>query len=222
MALSKEYIAFFKQLGANNTTEWFNKNKKKYEESVKKPFADLIQEVIVLMNKLDPEIKVQPKDCVFRINRDIRFSNDKSPYKNYMAACVSRTGRKDLTAPGIYFHLEANSLSIAGGSYDPPKEDLEKIRKAIAKDPKRVNKILQSKKFTDLYGELGGEKYKVLPAEYKALAETTPSLYNKSFHYEKTYKGESFVTRPDLANFIVDHYKAAEGWNTFLAEALRK
>lgn len=67
-----------------------------------------------------------------------------------------------------------------------------------------------------------GEKYKVLPTEYKAAAEISPALYNKSFHFEKNYKGESFVTKKDLATFIVDHYRAASEWNKFLEEALTK
>jgi uncharacterized protein (TIGR02453 family) len=222
MALSKEYVAFFKQLASNNNTEWFNANKKKYEEHVKKPFTELVQEVIERMKKLDPKIKLEPKDCIFRINRDIRFSADKSPYKNYMAAAVSRGGRKDHTIPGIYFHIEANMVSIAGGSWEPQKEDLLKIRKAIAKDPKQVNKILAAKKFADMYKGLGGEKYKIIPPEFKEAGAIAPVMYNKSFHYEKQYKGETNVTRKDLAQFIVSHYQAAEGWNDFLREALGK
>lgn len=139
MTLGKEYVLFFKELSANNTTEWFNNNKKRYEQHVKTPFNQLVQEVIDLMKKLDPELKAAPKNSVFRINRDIRFSNDKNPYKNHMAALVSRGGRKDTTYPGIYFHLESIVLSIAGGSYAPPKEQLEKTRKAIVNDLKRVN-----------------------------------------------------------------------------------
>ena len=222
MSLSKDYASFFKQLTANNSTEWFNANKKKYDQHVKEPFNQLVQEVIDLMKKSDPRINTQPKDSVFRINRDIRFSNDKNPYKTYMAAVVSRGGRKDPSIPGIYFQVGSNEVSIVGGSFEPQKEDLEKIRKAMVKDPKRVNKILQSKKFTDLYSGLGGDKYKVLPAEYKAAAESVPALYQKSFHYEKNYKGDSFVTKTDLAKFIVDHYKAANEWNLFLEEALKK
>jgi len=222
MALSKEYISFFKELSANNTSEWFNANKKRYEQHVKAPFHQLVQEVIVLMKKMDPQITLEPKDSVFRINRDIRFSNDKSPYKTYMAAVVSRGGRKDTATPGIYFQADGGSISIFGGSYEPDKENLARIRKAIAKDPKRVNKILQGKKFTDLFGKLGGDRYKILPPEFKAVAETTPAMYNKSFHYEKEYKGASYVTRTDLAKFIVDHYKTAQEWNTFLMEALGK
>lgn len=222
MPLSKEYVSFFKDLESNNTSTWFNANKKRYEQHVKEPFKELVEEVIVLMKKKDPYVNVQPKDCVMRINRDVRFSNDKNPYKNYMAAIVSREGKKDKTTPGIYFHCEATKLSIAGGSYEPPKEDLERIRKAIVKDPKRINKILQNKNFTSIYPGIGGQKYKVLPAEYKDAAEQSPALYNKSFHYEKDYKGESFVTRKDLAKFIVDHYNAASELNKFLEDALRK
>lgn len=220
--LTKEYVSFFKDLAANNTTEWFNANKKRYETHVKTPFNELTQEVIDLMKKIDPAIKVQPKDCIFRINRDIRFSNDKNPYKNYMSAVVSRGGRKEMNHPGIYFQADATSVTIVGGSYNPEKDQLEKIRKAIVKDPARVNKILAGKKFTELFPQIGEDKYKVLPAEYKAAAEKAPVLYNKSFHYEKEYKGQTFVTRKDLAQFIVDHYKAASEWNKFLEEALGK
>jgi uncharacterized protein (TIGR02453 family) len=222
MALSKEYVAFFKELSAKNTTQWFNANKKRYEQHVKAPFAELVQEVIDLMKKSEPRLHAEPKDCVFRINRDIRFSNDKSPYKTYMEAIVSRGGRKDHTIPGIYFNVKANSISIAGGSYSPEKADLLKIRKAIARDPKRVNKILQNKKFTETCGGLAGEDYKILPPEFKATAELAPAILKKSFHFEKEYTGESVVTRKDLAKFIVDHYKAAHEWNAFLSEALGK
>ena len=124
--------------------------------------------------------------------------------------------------PGIYFQADATSVTIVGGSYNPEKDQLEKIRKAIVKDPARVNKILAGKKFTELFPQIGEDKYKVLPAEYKAAAEKAPVLYNKSFHYEKEYKGQTFVTRKDLAQFIVDHYKAASEWNKFLEEALGK
>jgi uncharacterized protein (TIGR02453 family) len=222
MPLSKEYVRFFKELAANNNTEWFNTNKKRFEEHVRKPFLELIGEVIDHMKKTDPGLKMEPKDCVFRINRDIRFSNDKSPYKTYMAAIVSRGGRKDHTFPGIYFHVEATTVSIAGGSYLPEKENLQKIRKAIAQNPKAVNKILSAKKYSDLYDLTKGDHYKILPAEFKEAAEQAPVLYNKSFHYEKEYNGESYVTRKDLAKFIVDHYVAADSWNKFLADALSK
>ena len=220
MPLSKDYVLFFKELSANNSTEWFQANKKRFEEHVKQPFTELVADIIDRMKLIDHKINIDPRDCLFRINRDIRFSNDKSPYKNYMAAIVSRTGRKEMDVPGIYFHVEADSLLIAGGSYQPPKAQLDKIRRAIAQDPHRVNKILNGKKFTELYGGLGGGQYKVLPAEFRDAAKETPALFQKSFHYEKTYRGMFYITRKDLASFITSHYSAAGEWNKFLEEAL--
>jgi uncharacterized protein (TIGR02453 family) len=222
MALDKSYVSFFNALAANNTTAWFNANKKQYEQSVKAPFLELIGEVIALMKKQDPRITMEPKDAVFRINRDTRFSNDKNPYKVFMEAIVSRAGRKDHSVPGIYFRVDANSVTVAGGAYSPEKEDLLKIRKAIVKDPKGATKVFEQKKFVDITGGLAGDKYKIIPPEFKATAEVAPAIYNKSFHFEKTYKGVSNVTRSDLAKFIVDHYKAAEGLNGFITNALGK
>lgn len=220
MALTKEYITFFKELSSNNNTAWFAQNKKRYEQHVKTPFAALVGEVIAEMKKADPGLQAEPKDCIFRINKDIRFSADKEPYKNYMAAIVSRGGRKDHSTPGIYFHIEANRVSIAGGCYSPEKEVLAKIREAIAADPKRINKILSGKKFVEVCGGLKGDKYKVLPAAYKEAAEKSPAMYNKSFHFEVEHKGDKNILRKDLASFIVDHYKAASELNAFLNEAM--
>ena len=222
MALGKEFVSFFKDLAANNSTTWFNANKKRYEQHVKAPFHELVGEVITLMKKLDPAITMEPKDAIFRINRDTRFSSDKNPYKNFMEAIVSRAGRKDHAVPGIYFRVDANNVTIAGGTYGPEKEDLLKIRKAIARDPKGAMKVFDNKKFVETTGGLAGDKYKILPPEFKAIAEQTPAMFNKSFHFEKTHKGESNVTRKDLAKFIVEHYKAADGLNNFLSKALGK
>jgi uncharacterized protein (TIGR02453 family) len=222
MPLTKEYTGFFKDLAANNSTAWFNTNKKRYEQHVKIPFQELVAEVIALMKKQDPAITMEPKDAVFRINRDTRFSNDKKPYKNYMEAIVSRAGRKDHSVPGIYFRVDANSVTVAGGTYGPEKDDLLKIRKAIAKDPKAAMKVFDQKKFVEFTGGLAGDKYKILPPEFKAAAEQAPAMYNKSFHFEITHKGETHVTRKDLASFIVKHYVAADGLNNFLRKALGK
>lgn len=218
MALSKAYCDFFKELAANNEKDWFHANKKRYEKDVKAPFTQLVKDVIEKMKKIDPEIDIEPKEAIFRINRDIRFSKDKSPYKTYMAAVVSRGGRKDTTVPGVYFHVEADEMWIGGGCYSPEKDLLHKIRSAVAADPKRVKKITEAKKFQETYGGIQGEKNKILPKEFKDAAEDMPLLYNKSFHYMANYKGQKNITRDDLAGFIVDHYKAAEGWNTFLME----
>ncbi|MDX1478344.1 MAG: DUF2461 domain-containing protein [Saprospiraceae bacterium] len=220
MALSKQFVSFFKDLSANNNREWFHENKKRYEQHVKAPFEALTGEVIERMKKLDPEITVTPNECVFRIYRDVRFSKDKSPYKTHMAAAVGRGGRKDHSYPGVYFQADGEGVSIAGGCWQPDKDRLYRIRAKIAEDPKRFQRILNGKKFKETFKGLEGERNKVIPKEFREVGEQVPEIYNKSFHYWTSYKGQKHVTRDDLAKFIVDHYKTAKAFNEFLIETL--
>ncbi len=221
MALSKKYTAFFKELIPNNNRDWFHANKKRFEEDVKAPFEELTAEVIAGMQKIDPEITVTPRECVFRIYRDVRFSKDKLPYKTHLGAVVGRGGRKDHTHPGVYFQIEADSVSIAGGCWKPDKDRLYRIRQKIAADPKAFRKMMNGKKFKDTFGGLGGEdRNKIIPKEFREAAETVPEIYNKSFHYWKTYKGQKHVTDEALAKTIVDHFKVAKQFNAFLTETI--
>lgn len=221
MALSKKYTSFFKELAANNNRDWFHANKKRFEEDAKAPFEALTADVIAGMQKIDPEITVTPKECVFRIYKDVRFSKDKTPYKTHLGAVVGRGGRKDHTYPGVYFQIDGNSVSIAGGSWKPEKNRLYRIRQKIAEDPKRFRKLLNLKKFKDTYGGLDEkERNKIIPKEFREAAETVPEIYNKSFHYWKTYTGQKYVTDAALAKTIVDHFKAAKHFNAFLVETI--
>ena len=120
MALSLQFVDFFQELEHNNYREWFNTNKKRFEKDVKAPFEDLTEEVIHLMQKIDPEITVTPRECVFRIYRDVRFSKNKEPYKTHMAAVVTRGGRKDMTWPGLYYQINHHGVSVAGGCWRAP------------------------------------------------------------------------------------------------------
>ena len=221
MALTKEFTSFFKELVPNNNRDWFHANKKRFEQEVKAPFEALTAEVIKGMQKVDPEITVTPKECVFRIYRDVRFSKDKSPYKTFVSAVVGRGGRKDHTYPGVYFQIDGDSVSIAGGSWNPDKNRLYRIRQKTAEDPKGFRKILNAKKFKDTYGGLNAkEKNKIIPKEFREAAEIIPEIYNKSFHYWKTYKGQKYVTDKALAKTIVDHFKVAKPFNEFLIDTI--
>jgi uncharacterized protein (TIGR02453 family) len=175
-SLTKHFTSFFKDLTGNNDRDWFNANKGRFEEHVKEPFEALTKDVINLMKKIDPQITATPKDCVFRIYRDTRFSNDKTPYKTHMSAVVSRGGRKDHSYPGIYYQIGVDGVAIAGGIWEPDKDNLLRIRKAIAKDPKRARKILDGKKFKEVFSGLGGDKNKIIPKEFHAAGETVPEI----------------------------------------------
>ena len=98
----QDFIDFFKELQQNNHRDWFHSQKKRYENSVKQPFLIFVQEIINQMQDMDQAITMEAKEAMFRINRDIRFSKDKSPYKTHMAAIISAGGKKDMTTPGMY------------------------------------------------------------------------------------------------------------------------
>jgi uncharacterized protein (TIGR02453 family) len=147
-------IKFLKELKKNNNKAWFDTNRKIYE-AAKADFANFIKEVIDLHGKKDPSIKnLLAKDCMFRINRDIRFSKDKSPYKSNFGASINKGGRKAMNSAGYYFHLEPGSCFAGGGLYIPMPDELKKIRQEIDYNFAEFKKIIGSKKFKSVYVDL--------------------------------------------------------------------
>jgi len=152
--LQPSTIKFLKDLKKNNNKPWFDKNRKVYE-TAKADFAGFIQKVIDLHGKKDSSIKnLLAKDCMFRINRDIRFSKDKSPYKTNFGASINKGGRKAMNTAGYYFHLEPGSCFAGGGIYMPMPDELKKLRQEIDYNFTEFKKIVGSKKFKSVYGDL--------------------------------------------------------------------
>jgi len=220
--LTPEFIKFFIDLSRNNHKDWFDANRKRYESHVKKPFAEFTKAVIDEMKKLDKNITMEPKDAIFRINRDVRFSKDKAPYKLHASALISSTSKKDYQNPGLYFQLSPESIWIGGGMYEPDKEGVEKIRHHIAANMKKFESLLKEKAFAKFYNsEIQGEKNKIVPKELKEAAAKQPYIYNKQFYYMAEYFDPEMILDKKFLTFIVDHYKAAENMNRFLLAALK-
>ena len=217
--ITKDFHSFFKDLSKNNNRDWFLKNKKRYEASVKQPFNTLIQELINKAQKIYPDIQIEPKEAIFRINRDIRFSKDKTPYKTFSSAIISRYGRKSKDYPGYYIHLSHGELSIGGGAYFLEKADLSKVRNYIMNHPKEFEKVLKHKKFKEFYGTLKGEQNKRLPKEFQAAAEKQPLIANKQFYFMSDNNPKDSL-KDDFVKSIVDKMKAGKVANDFLLKAL--
>jgi len=213
------FINFFKELEKNNSTEWFNENRKTYEQSVKKPFADLVEEMIKRIQKYEPAIKIKPADAIMRINKDIRFSKDKTPYNTHVGANISPYGKKDKSYPGFYFQVSSKGVSIFGGAYvlDPPA--LQKLRTYIAKNQKDFAAAYNDKSFKEKFGKLQGEQSKRLTPELQAAMEKEPLIANKQFFYSAELKSKS-VTSDDLADTLMDYYLAGRRMNEFLRKGL--
>jgi uncharacterized protein (TIGR02453 family) len=178
---SQSYIQFFQDLSVNNNTEWFNANKKTYENDVKKPFETFIAKIIDEVHQISPEILIDPKDAIFRINKDIRFSADNSPYKTEMSAVISRLGKKGNPCPGLYINLGAEKTTIASGLKMLEKQQLADIRYHIANNLEQFEAIIHNPNFKAAFGEIQGEKIKRLPEEFKEAAEKQSLLFNTSF-----------------------------------------
>jgi uncharacterized protein (TIGR02453 family) len=203
-----DFFQFYKDLAANNNRDYFQSQKKRYEESVKGPMEIFVGDMIKVIAKHDKKINVTPSECIFRINRDIRFSKDKTPYKLYSSAAVSAGGKKSMTDPGIYVELGPEALRMGGGIYMPEKELILSVREAMTKKPKEFMKLLAAPDFKKKWGELQGEKNKIIPAEMREAAEVCPYIYNKQFFYW-TELPAKHITSDKLLEVIMEHYTAA-------------
>lgn len=216
---TSDFNRFFKDLAKNNNKEWFDANRKRYEQSVKQPFAAFVAEAIQRIGKHDKAVAIEAKDAIFRINKDVRFSKDKSPYKLEASAIISPAGRKDHSVPGIYFALGPEAVKFYGGCYQPEKEQLIAIRSAIMRDGKGFRKAISGKPFMTLFKEVQGEANKVLPAEFKAAAAKEPLIAHKQF-YVAAERPAKLVEDPKLMEALMDHWLAMCPFNQWLAKAM--
>ena len=217
---TSDFNQFFKDLAKNNNKEWFDANRKRYEAGVKKPFEAFVTEAIKRIGKHDKSVSIEAKEAIFRINKDIRFSKDKTPYKLEASAIISPAGRKDHNTPGIYFAFGPENVKFYGGCYSPEKEQILAIREAIMKDGKGFRKVIDAKTFTTLFGTVQGEANKVLPPEFKAAAVKEPLIANKQF-YVGAEKPAKLVTDPKLMDALMDHWLAMCPFNVWLAKAIK-
>lgn len=214
-----DFLNFLAELEVNNDRDWFNANKNRFKTKVEAPFQTFIERVIELLQKEDPRIIMTPKESIFRIYKDIRFSKDKSPYKTHMSALISAFGRKEISAPGIYLEFKADSFHIYSGIYEPGPEVLYKLRNYIANHLNEFKKLYLSKSFIDRFGEIRGEKNKLLPKEFKTVATIEPLMYNKAFYYTCGFDSE-LIMKDGLDKLILKVYKDAKPMNDFLERSL--
>ena len=174
-------LKFLKQLAKNNRKEWFDENRKTYETS-KAEFEAIVKSVIdksIVFDKL--LVGLEAKKCLFRINKDVRFSKDKSPYKLNMGASINPGGKKSMIA-GYYVHIEPGKSFLAGGTWQPMPDVLAAIRQEIDYNSKEFRKILAAKDFKTYFGALSEEdKLKTAPKGYEKTHPDLDLLQHKSF-----------------------------------------
>ncbi|MDX8338029.1 DUF2461 domain-containing protein [Draconibacterium sp. IB214405] len=214
----EKVLGFLKELTENNNREWFNDNRKWYDESREK-LLFLTDVLINEIGEFDPKVRgLSPKDCVFRIFRDVRFSNDKRPYKTNFGSFICTGGRKSMN-PGYYFHLEPGSCFIAGGIYMPPAPVLKTIRGYMDHHAEEFLAIANDPEFKKHFPEMYDDKLKLAPKGFPKDHEYIELLKYKSFIFSKPLK-DSLVTSEKYIEEVLGTYEQVLPVNQFLYEAL--
>ncbi len=220
MAINKELVVFLEELKDNNYKEWFDLNRKRYE-LIKKDFLEFVSSLIIRISEFDTSVSyLKPKDCIFRINRDIRFAKDKSPYKANFGTYMVKGGKKSGNA-GYYLHIEPDNCFIAGGIYAPSPSDLKLIRNEIYENPLTFKTFIENEEFVKVYGGLSGDKLSNLPRGYDKNFEFGDLLkYKHYISFRQLDKNEIFD-----ANFLdnlVSYFHATFSFNEYLNEIIEK
>jgi len=179
--LRKSTIDFLKSLKKNNNRDWFEANRADYE-AAKADFTTLVEQILGELSKMDAQfLELSAKDCMFRINRDVRFSKDKSPYKTNFGAGFTVGGKKSALG-GFYVHVEPDQGFIGGGLWMPQPDQLKKIRQEIDYSFHEFNKIIENKAFKKTFGTLDMENaLKNPPKGYEAENQAIEFIKLKSF-----------------------------------------
>lgn len=185
--LQPSSLKFLKDLKKNNNKPWFDKNRKQYD-AAKEDFVLLVAQVIKGIGSFDPSIAgLEAKNCLFRINRDVRFSKNKDPYKNNMAAYFNKDGKKGLGA-GYYMHIEPGKSFIAGGIWMPEPPVLAGIRQEIDYGFDEWKKMVESKAFKKMFPKgLEGESLTRPPKNYDETNPAIEYIKRKSFIVTSTF-----------------------------------
>lgn len=214
----RSYLKFLSALAANNSKEWMDDNKKWYLDS-REEFIEDVAVMLKGVEAFEPAMATfKPKDCIFRINRDVRFSANKNPYKNNFSAYFSAKGKK-VEWPGYYVHVQPGASFIGGGLWMPSSHSLKKIRREIDYSGAELKKILESKAIAEVYTGIEGEKLKTSPRDYDADHEFIEFLKLKSFILSKPMTDQD-INSGNFINVALDGFQRMKPFQEFLSRAI--
>ena len=216
---TQEFTSFLKELKENNNREWFNENKSRYIAKVKDPFEVFVGDLIEAINPYFESLPIAPKDAIFRIYRDVRFSKNKTPYKTNVSAIVSPGGRKDKTIPGIYLEITSDDIQLYSGLYQLDSKQLLNVRSHISHNMEAFNQLISNRKFINTFTEIKGEQNKRIPKEFDNDAVKQPLLFNKQFYFFTSWPVAT-IYEDDIIKKITDTFQVAKPVSEFLYEGL--
>jgi uncharacterized protein (TIGR02453 family) len=214
-------LNFLKELKENNNKLWFDEHRKQYENA-KSNYLKCAGDILAEMQKIDSSLEVlHPKDCIFRINRDIRFSLDKSPYKTNFGIALHPHGKK-FNLAAYYLHIEPGSSFVGGGLWMPEAPILQKIRKEISFFYHDLRQVLDASEFKSAFGDLdveAGQKLSRPPKGYEADDPAIEYLKSKSFTASTPIKDDVLMSE-NMISACVKHFTALKPFLSFINRGL--
>ena len=212
-------LDFLSQLKLNNNREWFQANKKWYDDS-KKEVENFVLGIITTISAIDPALQTPPmKDCMFRIFRDVRFGTDKSPYKTNFGAFIAQGGRKS-SYPGYYFHFEPGESMLAGGVYQPQPDTLKLLRNEVYFHSTELKSIIEKPSFRKYFGHLGDfDKMKKAPKDFPADFPDIDLLKYRSYIVSQQIP-DKIVVSDDYQIQVLEMVKELQPFMGFLNRAI--
>jgi len=209
-----EALQFFRGLARNNNREWFVPRKPLFEEKVKEPMRQLVDALNLALHDFAPEYQTDPGKAIFRIYRDTRFSKDKKPYKEQIAATFRRSGAPHHQG-GYYFAISHKSVAVGGGVYMPEPDLLLAIRQRIAERHEEFRRILAARQLHKLLGNLEGAQLSRVPRGFPTAHPAADLLRYKYYILFKELP-PTLVTSPKLYEEIVDRFRVMTAFLQFL------
>lgn len=210
-------LDFLRDLRAHNERPWFEANRQRYDLA-RGNFELFVTDLISGFGDIEDLGGVSAKACIYRINRDVRFSRDKSPYKTQMAAVIGKGGRKS-EERSYYIQISPGGSWMGGGLYAPSTEQLAAVRRGIAYDWRQLDEIIHYPEFIHHFGELEGESLKTAPQGYAKDHPAIDLLRRKQFLAGRAL-GDDEVLSPDLDINVLTMCRALKPFLTFLHDAL--
>jgi len=214
--ISKEDFKFLKDLEKNNYREWFKDHKDRYERSFEniQEFAKLL---LSKMSNHDQLVPMTPKQSLYRIYRDTRFSKNKTPYKIHWAGGMKRDTK--LLRGGYFYHIQPGNSFIAGGFWNPNSDDLKRIRKEFEMDDSYIRKIIAAPTFQKCFGELQGEGVKTAPRGFDITHSAIDLIRKKQFIVVHNFTDKQVLAK-DFTDEMVTGYKAMRPFFDYMSDVL--
>jgi len=217
---SKDTLSFLTRLKRNNRREWFNARKEEYEAVIRQPMLTILERLAADMRAIAPELQVGPKS-MYRIYRDVRFSENKQPYKTHVAASFWHRELGKGGGAGMYFHISPDGVWIGGGMYHPEAPQLHRVREHIANNVTHFRSIVEAPRFKRaLDGGLEGEQLQRVPRGFSKDHEAADYLRYRQFIAGRESPA-SFATGGKFYPGVLDVFRTIAPFIRFLNEPLQ-